>query len=118
MIVNYLQECVKKIESAKQAQVNAVKEKVTREIIVPHNAELDKARNLAIQELTEKFNKQVAELQEQFNRNKQFLIDKGEEEKRNFAETTIASEIAVKSVDFDNAIADLNKQIEKYTIKE
>ena len=113
MIIDILRNCVKQLDNERQTQINLARDKATREIIAPHNAEKDNKRNLAIQELTADRDSRIKAIQEQYERDKQTLFSIGEQEKAKFAEVTIESETALVSIAYDSAIAELNKQIEK-----
>lgn len=118
MIITHLEDCVKRIEAEKQSQINVVIDKVTREIIIPHNAEKDSKRNLALQELTAERDKSIKAINEKYEKDKQLLISMGEEEKAKFKEQTIASETALVTIAYDNAVSELNKQIERFKSEE
>lgn len=118
MIINHLEDCVRRIENEKQTQINNAIEKATREIIAPHNTDKDSKRNLAIQELTSERDKSIKAINEKYEKDKQLLISMGEEEKAKFKDQTIASETAIVTVEYDTAIAELNKQIAKLKTEE
>ena len=67
----HLEQAVKSLEAEKQTVVNAVKEKVTREKIVPYNQEIDLARDKAIAEKQASFNATIVAHQERFAKEKQ-----------------------------------------------
>lgn len=118
MIITHLEDCVKRIENERQAQINLAIDKATREIIAPHNTEKDSKRNLAIQELTAERDASIKAINEKYEVDKQLLINMGEEEKANFKEQTIASATAIVTIAYDSAISELNKQIEKFKTEE
>ena len=111
MIKTVIEQAIKAIEAEKAQQVAIVKEKVTREKIVPFNAEIDTSRSKALQEVDTELNQKVAELRKSYEEKKQELVRLGEEKKRQNSEAVIASEVAVVAVEYDNAIAKLNNQL-------
>jgi hypothetical protein len=113
MIKVYLEETVEKIKAERERQVAIVKEKVTREKIVPFNQEIDRAREKAIAELQSKLNSAIVAHQEQFAKEKQALIDAGEKKKTENANTVITTEIGVVTIEYDRAISKLNEQIQE-----
>lgn len=113
MIKNFLMQAKTSIENEKQNAINTAKDKITREQIVPHNQEIDKARDAAIAELTTAYNAKVKALQDELTANKQTLIEKGETEKKNFANTSIEVETLKVSQQYDAAIEKLTEQIEE-----
>lgn len=113
MIKVYLEETVEKIKAERERQVAIVKEKVTREKIVPFNQEIDRAREKAIAELQSKLNSAIVAHQEQFAKEKQALIEAGEKKKTENANTVITTEIGVVTIEYDRAISKLNEQIQE-----
>lgn len=97
-----------------KARAEAVeKERVMREIVAPHNAEVDAALNDAIAEITEQHNRAMAELQGRFVAQKQGLIEQGAKKKSDFQERSISQAVAVVSVTYDSAASKLKKQIDE-----
>ena len=109
----YLEEAVKKFEVERDREVGVAKEKVMREVVIPYNQDLDKSREKAISELTTKMNAQIQALQAQFAKDRQALIDAGEKNKTEHANTVVATETASITVAYDTEIAKLKKQIEE-----
>ena len=83
-----------------------------REVVAPHNVEVDSALNDAIAEITEAHNQSVANMQNRFATQKQNLIDQGVKKKADFEANAIAQAVAIVSVTYDAAIAKLKKQID------
>ena len=113
MIKTVIEQAIKSIEAEKAQKVAVVKEQITREKIVPFNAEIDGARAKALQEVDAEYNQKIAQLRKECEEKKQELVRLGEEKERQNAETVLASELAVVAVEYDNAIAALTKQIEE-----
>lgn len=111
MIVTHLEDAKAKIEAEKAAKVSTIREQVTREKILPYNAEIDKAREKAITELAVEHNKQVSTLNNSFEEQKKKLVEAGEKKKAEYAENVIAMETAVVCIPYDNAVAKLQEQI-------
>lgn len=119
-----LESTIKSYEAEKAQRIATVKEKATREKIVPFNAEIDNYRAKALGELTNELNDKinainaeasakVAELRKTYEEKKQELFALGEEKKRTNAETVIATETAAVSVEYDGFISELNAILSK-----
>ena len=111
MVKQVYQNAINQLASEKDRQVALVREKVTREVIIPHNNEVNQSRDKAIAELTATLNAEIAKLQQKFADEKQALIDVGEKNKKEFAETTVATESAMVSARYDSAIHELEALI-------
>lgn len=111
-IKEHLQQAKAHIEADKQTAINQEKDRVTREQIIPHNQQMDKARDEAIAEITTECNAKIKALQETLAEDKQSLIQRGEDEKRNFAAACIEAATVNVSAKYDAAIGKLTEQIE------
>ena len=110
-IKTYLEQTVKSLEAEKEREISAVKDKVTREKIVPYNQDIDVSREKAIAELQSNLNSKVVALQEQFAKDRQMLIEAGEKKKQENASLVIATETSAVSIAYDTAICKLKEQI-------
>lgn len=108
----HLEQAVKNLETEKENEVRIVKERVTREKIVPYNQEADKGRDLAIAELHQNMNEDITARQAQFAKEKQAIVDENEKRKENNANAVLATETYEVTGKYDKAIAKLNEQIE------
>lgn len=113
MVKQHIENAIKQIQAEKERAIVQAKERVTREKVVPHNAEVNQSRDNAISALTQKLNEDIAKLQEAFANERQSLIDIGEKNKAEFANSVIEAEVALVTVNCDQAIADLQKLVEK-----
>lgn len=113
MIKAHLENAVRQILAEKEKLAKQVTERITREVVMPHNAEVDKLRDNAIAELTQKLNAEIAALQEKFNKEKQVIIEASEKNKSNFASTAISTEVYNVTSTCDKVVEELNAQIEK-----
>lgn len=113
MIKQVLENAIRTLESEKAQRVSQVNQKATIEKIAPYNREIDQAREKAISELATELNSKITQLQEEFAKNKQVLIEKGEQKKADFAKTTIATETSLIEIEYESAIKSLRNQIEK-----
>lgn len=111
MIRAYLEEAVKKIEAEREQKVALVKDRLVREKIAQHNAEIDGLRAKALAEIDGDLNVKIASLRKEYEEKKQKLIAMGEEDKRAHAEEVFATELAVLTVDYDHHIAKLKAQL-------
>ena len=109
----HLEQAVKNLEAEKQTVANAVKERVTREIILPYNKEIDMARDKAIAEKQAALNAAIVSYQEQFAKEKQEMISAAENKKAENANAVITTETYTATVEYDKAIEKLNEQIAK-----
>lgn len=113
MVKQVYQNAINQLSSERERQVALTKEKVTREVIIPHNNEVNQSRDKAIAELTATLNAEIAKIQQKFAAEKQSLIDVGEKNKTDFAETTLATESAIVAAKYDGAIHELEALIAK-----
>ncbi len=111
MIKGYLEQAIKSIEVERERAVATVKDRIVREKIAPYNTELDNSRAKALQELDTELNAKVVVLQEEYAKKKQNLVELGEQDKQKHTETVLATELAVVTVEYDNAINKLKAQI-------
>lgn len=107
----HLEQAVKGLENEKEREVAIIKEKVTREKIVPYNQEADKLRDEAIAELQQNLNNDIALRQAQFGKERQAIIDENEKRKENNANAVLATETYEVTGKYDKAISKLNEQI-------
>lgn len=107
----HLEQAVKSLEAEKQTVANAVKEKVTREKIIPYNQEIDIARDKAIAEKQGSLNATIVAHQERFAKEKQEIITAAENKKAENANAVITTETYAVTVEYDKAISKLNEQI-------
>lgn len=110
-IKSHLEQAVKSIETEKEREVAVIKERVTREKIVPYNQEQDTLRDKAIAELQQNMNEDITARQAQFAKEKQAIVDENEKRKENNANAVIATETYEVTGKYDKAIARLNDQI-------
>ena len=107
----YLEQAVRNLEAEKEREVAVIKERVTREKIVPYNQEADKGRDLAIAELQQNMNEDITARQAKFVKEKQAIVEENEKRKENNANTVLATETYEVTGKYDKAIAKLNEQI-------
>lgn len=109
----HLEQAIKSLETEREREVAIIKERVTREKIVPFNKEMDIARDKAIAEKQQALNATIVSLQEQFAKEKQEIIDAAEKKKADNATSVIATETYSVTVKYDKAMTALQNQIEK-----
>jgi hypothetical protein len=112
MIKTHLEEAVRKIELDKERAVAQAKERVTREQIVPFNAEIDKARDAAISQKQNSLNEQIKAHQETFAQERQSFIEAAEKKKNDNANAVLATEVAIVTAEYDRHLAKLRAQID------
>ena len=114
-IKDHLEQAARNLEAEKEREENIIKEKVTREKIVPYNQDADKGRDLAIAELQQELNADIAKRQAKFEEDKKAIIDENEKRKNNNATAVIASETYPVTCKYDKAICHLKDQIKALT---
>lgn len=107
----HLEQTVKNLEAEKEREVAIIKEKTTREKIIPYNQEADKGRDLAIAELQSNLNEDITARQAKFAKEKQEIVEENEKRKENNANAVLATETYTITVKYDKAISKLNEQI-------
>ena len=106
-------EAMARDESEKQRQISLSKEKVMREKVVPFNIEIDKARDKAINELSNKLNQDIVNLRQAFEEEKKALEKAGEQKKADFQRTAVETEIATINSQSSIAKAKFEKLLEE-----
>lgn len=106
-----LEQAIRNIEVDKERKITEVKDRVTREKILPFNTDVDNARAKALAEIDNEFNQRVAELKQECEVKKQELVKLGEEKKKANADSVLATELAIVTIEYDAHIAKLNAQI-------
>ena len=109
----HLETAVKALEAEREREVAIIKDKTTREKIVPYNQELDVARDKAIAEKQSALNATILAHQEQFAKDKKEIIDAAEKKKQENATAVITTEAYTVTCEYDKAIAKLKEQIEE-----
>jgi hypothetical protein len=111
-IKQHLVTALENIKSEKARAEAVEKDRVMREIVTPHNAEVDAALNEALAEVTTEHNNKITEIQAKFNERKQSLVEQGKKKKTDYENNAVAQAMAVVSVKYDSAIAKIEKQIQ------
>jgi hypothetical protein len=111
-IKQHLENALQGIYNEKNRAEAIERERVMREVVAPHNAEIDTALNAAIAEITDNLNQSIAAMQNRFASQKQSLIEQSAKKKADYENNAVAQAVAVVSVTYDSAIAKLKKQIE------
>ena len=107
----HLEQAVKSLEAEKEREAAIIREKVTRETIIPYNKEMDIARDKAVSELQARLNATIVAHQEEFTKQKKAIFDANEKKKESNANSVITTETYTITVMYDKAIAKLNEQI-------
>lgn len=110
-IKQHYQTARQNITAEKERAISVEKDRVTKEQIIPNNAEVDKFKAEAINALTTKLNQDIANLQNNFNAEKASIIEASEKKKSAFAEQAISTAVSLVSLEYDKAISDLDKRI-------
>ena len=111
-IRTHLETAVKALEAEREREVAVIKDKVTREKIVPFNRDLDVSRDKAIAEKQATLNATITAHQEQFAKERQQIIEAAEKKKAENATAVVTAEAYTVTVEYDKAIAKLKEQLE------
>lgn len=112
-IKNYIEEAIHKIEVDRERVAVQIKDKVTREKILPFNAEIDKARDEAIAQKQSILNATIASQQEEFAKQRKEIIDAAEKKKSENANSIITAEVSIALAEYDEHLAALRNQCQK-----
>ena len=107
-----IEDAIKKLEAERDRKANEVKDTVTREQIIPFNADIDKAREKAIAELQAALTASITALQEKFAKEKADIIAAGEKMKADNASAVIACATYTVTVTYDKTISALRQEME------
>ena len=110
-VKSHLQQAVKNLEAEKEREAAIIKERVTREKIIPYNQDMDIARDKAIAELQDKLTANITAQQEEFVKQKGVIYDANEKKREKNANSVITTETYTTTVMYDKAITKLNEQI-------
>jgi hypothetical protein len=112
MIKSHIEEAVRRIEAEKNQAIASAKERVTREKVLPYNAEVDRMMAEAIAAKQNTMNGAIKSLQEDFAEEKRSIIEAAEKNKADNANCVINAEVSLVSAEYDRNIEKLKKQIE------
>jgi hypothetical protein len=107
----HFEQLIKNLEAEREREVAVIKEKVTREKIVPFNQEMDIARDKAIAEKQQELNKDIVARQDKFAKEKQEIIEAAEKKKADNEASVLATETYVVTGKYDKEIAYLKERI-------
>ncbi len=107
----HFEQLIKTLEAEKEREVAVIKDKVTREKLVPFNQEMDIARDKAIAEKQQELNSNIVAHQERFAKEKQEIINAAEKKKAENAASVLATETYVVTGIYDKEIAHLKERI-------
>lgn len=100
---------IAQIEATRQREIDAVRQRVTQEEIIPFNRDIDNSLRDAITELQMQHNAKIAQMQQAFDAEKAALSEAATKRKDSFAETAIATAVSVINANADTAIAHFKK---------
>lgn len=109
----HIEEAIKKLQIEKERAVVSVRERVTREQIVPFNMEIDKARDSAIAQRNEEMNADIKARQEAFAAERQSFIDSAEKKKADNAKALLETETAIVVAEYDKHIERLSELLKE-----
>lgn len=109
----HLEQAVRSLETEKEREVAVIKERVTREKIMPYNQEQDTLRDKAIAELQQNMNEDITARQAKFAKEKEAIIKENENRKENNANAVLATETYEVTGKYDKEITYLKKRMEE-----
>lgn len=109
----YIEQAIRGIENEREHAIAGIKATIMRDKVVPQNAEIDTARDMALQELQVKLNADISALQEKFAKDRQEIIEAGEKQKKDNENMLIGVETASITKEYDEGIAALRKLLIK-----
>lgn len=112
MINAYIEQAIFGIEAERDQRIEAVKAEIIRDKVAPQNAEIDNARDKALQELETKLNLDVSILREKYEGERQKIIDASEKRKTDNANMLINIETTSINAEYNAKLAELKKLIE------
>lgn len=107
----HYEQTIKNLEAEKDREVAIIKDKVTREKIIPYNNEMDIARDKAIAEKQTMLNSTILAHQEQFAKEKQEIFAAAEKKKSDNAASVLATETYVVTGKYDKEISHLKERV-------
>lgn len=113
MIKQIYEQGIAQIEGDRQRKIEAERQRVIREQVVPFNAEIDTALRDAIAEENRQCNATIAAVQARFEEQRKSLTEAAERKKKENAEAVIATAVAVINKKADDAIRYLKDYLEK-----
>lgn len=111
MINIYIEQAIQGIEAEREQKIANIKAEIMRDKVIPQNAEIDNARDKALQELQTKLNSDISALQEKFARERQDIIDASEKQKTDNANALIGVETVSITAEYDTTLSELRKLI-------
>ena len=99
------------VEATRQREIDAVRQKVMQEEIIPFNCDIDNSLREAIAELQTQHNAKIMQLQQAFEAEKSALAEAANRRKECNAEVAIANAIRAINEKADKEIAVINKMI-------
>jgi hypothetical protein len=113
MIKQIYEQTIARLEAEQQREIEAEKQRVLREQVIPFNAEIDKALQEALAAEHKRVSEKVAAIQRDFEEEKRQLTEAAEAKKKASAETAIATAVALVTAQTAEAIQNLKDFIEK-----
>ena len=102
---------IKNLERERDNEVALIKDRATKEIIVPFNQEIDVARDKAIAEKQQELSANIMVLQEKFAKERQQIIEAAEKKKTDNANSVLATETYTVTGKYDKEITYLKERI-------
>lgn len=112
MIKQHLEQAKNNILAEKRTRIESAKSIAMREIVAPHNNEIEQSLQKAIAELAHKRDLEIAVIQKAFNEETSRLVEIANKNKADFEACTLSGEESRINVLYDATIASIDKAIE------
>jgi hypothetical protein len=107
----HYEQLIANLEAEREREVAIIKERATREKIVPFNKEMDEIRDKAIAEKQDELNNSIAACQEMFLAEKKRIIEAAEKKKNENAASVLATETYTVTGVYDKEISHLKDRV-------
>lgn len=111
MVKDIFESTIAQIEAKRQREIEATRQRVMQELVIPFNREIDVSLRDAIMELQEETNAQIAKIQEAFAEKKRVLEKSAIDKKMSFEKNEIEKAITEINYTADKSILHLRKFI-------
>lgn len=112
MLKDHLLTAIRDIEAEKNSQLAMLKERVTREKIIPYNEKVDELTRNTISALDEKENEEICAIQLKYSEEKKAIISRADANKTSNADLVITQASSELEQKYGNIIDDLKNTLE------
>lgn len=109
----HIELAIRSITSEKAKAIEIAKQHAIQEKISPHNADVDKQCNEAVNELTATYQKDIADRKQKYEEERQRLVEMANHNKQVFQTTTLNTISTEVGAEYDLTLSELEKVLEK-----